>query len=117
MESGKSLLADRDIENYGLMSSFVQSFELIFNKNSRNNLSKYRKGFDLYIRKRDRLSKIISDIATDLEMMKHVRLVQNKDIKRRVKNLMQKIIDGLFIDPNTIQIDQRELKYENVYNG
>ena len=92
-------------------------FDILVTLVRRNNLNKYRKGFEVYIRRRDRLSKIITDIATDLEMMKHVRLVQNKDIKRRVKNLMQKIIDGLFIDPKTIQIDQRELKYENVYNG
>ena len=92
METGKNLLLERDIENYGLMSRFVGHFRHTFYLDSRNNLNKYRKGFELYIRKRDRLSKIITDIATDLEMMKHVRLVQNKDIKRRVKNLMQKIV-------------------------
>ena len=102
-EAGMNALPERDIETYGL--------------ESRANITKFRKGFELYLKRRDRLTKIITDLSTDLEMMKHVRLIQNKEIKRQVKTKMQKIIDGLFVDPATIQIDQRDLKYENVYFG
>ena len=103
VDNGKNTLPERDIETYGLVQ--------------RGNINKFRKGFDLYLKRRDRLTKIISDLGTDLEMMKHVRLIQNKEIKRKVKNEMQKIIDGLFIDPSTMQIDQRELRYESIYFG
>lgn len=102
-EVGMLALPERNIETYGL--------------ESRANITKFRKGFEMYLKRRDRLTKVITDLATDLEMMKHVRLIQNKEIKRQVKTKMQTIIDGLFVDPATIQIEQRDLKYENSYFG